>query len=283
MPKVLLIANRNKPAVVEALRTFRPWIEEHAGQLTLIDSYDESPIPAGIADFALVLGGDGTMLGQARKLVDSNLPVVGVNFGKLGFIAPFSIEDVQSRWDDLAAGRFVISHRTMLEAYTADAADGPFHSLAMNDCVITAGPPFRMIELELAIHRDGSAASSTVFAGDGVIVSTATGSTAYNLAAGGPIVAPDVDAFVITPICPHTLAFRPIVVNAQDRITLKVHRANPGTTVVVDGQISSPLQAGATLQVTAHPKRLRVVMNPRSGYWNTLAAKMQWAVRPRFE
>jgi NAD+ kinase len=171
----------------------------------------------------------------------------------------------------------------MLEAVVPRDGGEPFRSLAMNDVVITAGPPFRMIELELTIERPGTMAHATVFAGDGVIVSTATGSTAYTLAAGGPIVAPDVDALVITPICPHTLSFRPIVVTTRDRITLKVHRANAGTTAVIDGQVSSPLTSGAQLTVAAHPAKLNVVTNPAVGYWETLAMKMQWAARPKFQ
>ena len=283
MPRVLLITNRNKPAVVEALKTFQPWLEQRAGEVTLLEAGDDQPIEKGAADLAMVLGGDGTMLGEARRLVDTDIPIVGVNFGKLGFIAPFMLSDVQACWADLAAGRFETTPRTMIEASIAPHDGQPgFFSLAMNDTVVTAGPPFRMLEMELKIARGGTISDGTIFAADGVIVATATGSSAYNLSAGGPVVAPDVDALVITPICPHSLSFRPIVINAADQITVRVLRANPGTTVVVDGQVSVPMHADAELCLQAHAKRLRVVTNPRVGYWKTLAAKMQWAARPQF-
>ncbi|MDH3583603.1 MAG: hypothetical protein OER86_05250, partial [Phycisphaerae bacterium] len=109
-----------------------------------------------------------------------------------------------------------------------------------------------------------------------------TGSTAYNLSAGGPVVAPDVNALVITPICPYSLSFRSTVVSVEDQIAVHVHRANEGTTLVLDGQIMQPLVAGSYLSVRAYPKRLQLVKNPETRYWDTLAHKMHWASQPRF-
>ena len=286
--RVLLAANYDKPMVTEALALFRPWLSKRAQIVAEVDAFSDESLDV-LADIALVLGGDGTVLGVARRLVNLGVPMVGINFGKLGFLAPFSLQDVQDVWDDLAGGRFTLSRRVMLEATICEdhKSEPCFTSLAMNDVVITAGPPFRMIEMELQINPAAGDAklppsNSTYFTGDGVIVATPTGSTAYNLSAGGPVVAPDVDGLVITPICPHTLSFRPLVLSAHDHISLSVLRANTGTAVVLDGQVSAPMEAGAVLRVRTYHRRLRVVTNPRATYWQTLAGKMGWAAQPKF-
>ena len=284
MLRVLLIANERNPGVVEAVERFRPWLEARARVVGRLDSEDYRPIDADGVDLALVFGGDGTILGMARRVVDLGVPLVGINFGKLGFLAPFTLDEVRDTWDDLAAGRMHVGRRVMLEAVIHDGSGAKrFRSLAMNDCVLTAGPPFRMIDMELTINPEARGSMGTQFSGDGAVVATPTGSTAYNLSAGGPVVAPDVESMVITPICPHTLSFRPIVLSAVDTIALRVHRANEGTTVVMDGQVSTPLHPGDELTLRVYPERLRIVENPRMGYWKTLAKKMHWAARPRME
>lgn len=300
MTRVLLIANRRKAQVVEALDGFRPWLAGRAEIVADVDAYDGSPLNAEGDELALVLGGDGTMLSQARRIVDLDVPLVGINFGKLGFLAPFTLAEVRERWDELVAGRFAVSHRVMLEGTLrsepgAEPHESPSRSatrqgeqlLAMNDVVITNGPPFRMVDLELTIdghsQGDGTHQNGTHFSGDGVIVSTPTGSTAYNLSATGPVVAPDVESLIITPICPQTLSFRPIVISAADQVTLTVHRANAGSAVVSDGQVPTPIASGAVLTLRAHPKRLKLITNPNLSFWKTLAKKMHWAAQPRFE
>ncbi|MEX2670584.1 MAG: NAD(+)/NADH kinase [Phycisphaeraceae bacterium] len=285
MTKVILIANYNKAHVSEALAQFRPWLKERAEIVADVDVYDSDPLERADADMALVFGGDGSMLGMARRVVDLGLPLVGINFGKLGFLAPFTLDEVVRNWDDFASGAFEIAERVMLHVAVreGDGCETAFESLAMNECAITAGPPFRMIELELTINPQQQRHVGTHFSGDGVIIATPTGSTAYNLSAGGPIIAPDVDGLVLTPICPHTLSFRPIVVSSQSELELRLHHSNPGTTVVVDGQISTPVNTGCVLTVRTHPRRLKLVTNPRLGYWKTLATKMHWAAQPRFD
>ena len=162
-----------------------------------------------------------------------------------------------------------------------DLGHRKFQALGLNDAVVTSGPPFRMIELELSIDPTRSQRSATAFSGDGVIVSTPTGSTAYNLSANGPIISPDLDALCITPICPHSLSFRPIVVKADSGISLRIGRANEGTTLFLDGQRSVPLRTSEQVYIRRHPRRLALVTNPDTTYWKTLATKMQWASSPR--
>ncbi len=294
----MILANKQKPLVTEALREFRPWLDERA---EVVAELDTRRMSAGAAtelpdaDLAMVLGGDGTMLSQARMLVDRQIPMLGINFGKLGFLAEFSIADAKRHWDDIQTGRCRTSRRMMLDVavyppvapeWGGDGAPMPepvFSDLAMNDAVVTAGPPFRMIEIELAIEPQTSRTSATTFTGDGVIVATPSGSTAYNVAAGGPIVSPGIDGLCVTAICPHSLAFRPIVFNANCDTWLAITRCNTGTTLVIDGQTSCSLEVGQQILVTKHPHALRLVHNPQWNYWKMLAHKMHWAARPRSE
>jgi NAD+ kinase len=293
-PRVLILANREKRGVTEALTQFRPWLRERAEivaepELSYSQTVCANDLPS--ADLALALGGDGTMLGQARLLADLGTPLLGVNFGKLGFLAEFSLDDLRQHWDKIVAGQCRRTHRVMIEAraYSAGAdlsgadyeAKAKFQSIALNDAVITAGQPFRMIDLELTIGSGTRQDSVATFGGDGVIIATPSGSTAYNLGAGGPIVSPDVDALCVTPICPHTLAFRPFVVSAESIITIRVQRANEGTTLVIDGQVLFPLRAGERVQIRRHPRPLVLVQNPDLSYWKMLQRKMHWAARPR--
>lgn len=289
MTDVVLLSNLEKPGVVDALERLRPWLADRARVVAEDSGSGPEPIDVDHADLVIVLGGDGTLLAQARRVVDLDAPIVGVNFGKLGFLAEFSLQQLQHQWEQIISGDCPISRRVMLDATAYTPGNGEletvpapsFRSLAMNDCVITAGRPFRMIRLEISINPQGQAPGGTRFAGDGVIVASPSGSTAYNVSAGGPILAPDVDAMVITPICPQSLAFRPIVVHGDDELELTVHEANLGTTLVIDGQRSAPLDAGSRLRLVRHDRRLKLVTNPRVGYWQRLASKMHWAAGPR--
>jgi NAD+ kinase len=296
LQRLIILANTLKEPVREALKEFRPWLAERAeivaepdlGRLTRETAAE---LPA--ADLAIVLGGDGTMLSQARLLIDLDVPLLGINFGKLGFLAEFSLADVQHYWQDIVAGNYRTSSRMMVQVDTypvgapewggdGDVMPEPVSSsVAMNDAVITAGAPFRMIEIELAIEPKISRVSATTFVGDGVIVATPSGSTAYNLAAGGPIVSPGIEGLCITAICPHSLAARPIVCHASSEVWLAIHRANEGTELVLDGQTGCKLVAGQQVLVRRHARTVRLVHNPRYHYWKMLAYKMHWAARPR--
>ncbi|MFA9478334.1 NAD(+)/NADH kinase [Phycisphaerales bacterium AB-hyl4] len=293
---VLILANKGKPLVTQALREFRPWLDERVNIAAEVDTDKLQPSDAQDlpeADLAIVLGGDGTFLSQARAFINRDMPLLGVNFGKLGFLAEFTIEDLKHHWPEIADGSCRMSRRMMIDVFVypegapewgGNGATMPapsFYAIAMNDAVITAGPPYRMIELELAIEPRHAGTSATTFTGDGVIVSTPSGSTAYNIAAGGPIVSPGIDGLCLTAICPHTLAFRPIVFNANCETWLALRRANAGTSLVIDGQVSAHLEAGQQILVKKHPRALQLVHNPDINYWKMLAHKMHWAARPR--
>ncbi len=295
-PRVLILANRDKEQVRNELTGLRAWLGERAEVVAEVDTTDMSrkiaaTLPA--ADVALVLGGDGTFLSQARAMIDRHVPLLGINFGKLGFLAEFTIDSVKAHWQAIVAGQCRTTQRIVLEVRVYPAGtpawgdggtqtpDPVFNTVAMNDSVVTAGPPYRMIELGLAIEPRITKTSATRFAGDGLIISTPSGSTAYNMASGGPIVSPGVPAITITPICPQSLAFRPLVIHADSEVWLELHSVNDGTTLVIDGQESFSLKAGQQVRVTRHPGTVCLIHNPDYNYWSMLAHKMHWAVRPR--
>lgn len=302
-PRVLLLCNTGKPHVNDALVEFRPWLIAHADVVGDYDTRDVGPhmideLPE--ADLAVVLGGDGTLLSQARVMVERGVPILGINFGKLGFLAEFSIEDVKAHWEVIASGKARVSERIMLEVAVYPegtlqwgGANGHsdtepiampepiFTGTALNDAVIVAGPPFRMVEIELIIEPRWSRQSATTFTGDGIVVSTPSGSTAYNLSAGGPIIAPGIDGMCVAPLNPQSLAFRPIVFAGTADAWMHLHRAYEGTALVLDGQSVSHLSVGQQVHVKKYAKTLSLVHNPELSYWSMLAHKMHWAARPR--
>lgn len=303
-PRVLLLANHSKPPVQDALQALRPWLAERS---EVVAEHDTRAVDAEVAeqlpdaDLALVLGGDGTVLSQARALVGRGVPMLGINFGKLGFLAEFTIESFQQHWEAIVSGQCRMSERIMLDVSVFDVgvalwggANGGgdakpkgvlpepvFRGIALNDAVINAGEPFRMVEIELIIEPDWSRQSATTFLGDGLVVSTPSGSTAYNLSAGGPIVSPGIDGLCVAPLNPQSLAFRPIVFSGQCDAWMKLHRANPGTTLVLDGQVSTRLEVGQQVRVLKHNETFKLIHNPDLSYWSMLANKMHWAARPR--
>ncbi len=293
--RVLILANMQKHQVVEALRDFLPWLRERAEIVAESDTCNmtlEQAANLPDADLAIVLGGDGTMLSQARIMIDRHIPLLGVNFGKLGFIAEFSIETVRKYWDDITQGRISESERLLIQielfpagspewGINGDMPEPLFRSIAMNDLVVTSGPPYRMIEIELAIEPRASGTSETTITGDGIIIATPTGSTAYNVSAGGPIVSPNTNCLCVSALLPHTLAFRPIVYSATCETWLAIQRANEGTTLVIDGQISCAVEAGQQIRISKYPKHITLIHNPEWNYWKMLAHKMRWGARPR--
>jgi NAD+ kinase len=278
-PRVLLLASRLRPEVSRLIGDLRHVIEKRAKVIAECEPDDKPIGSTKDFDLAVVLGGDGTLLSQARRVFNCGLPLVGVNFGRLGFLAEFDAQSLEQHADVVFGPNPPIQEQLILTAEVCEK-DGRCvqQDVAINDCVISAGHPFRMIELHLSI--DGNLGPSLT--GDGVIIATPVGSTAYNVSAGGPIVNPNLDAMIITPIAAHSLAFRPIVVNAESTIEIEILRCNEGTTLVLDGRVTLPLKVGQAVRVKRHAKRARFVTNPSSSYWQILLEKMRWAAPPTY-
>jgi NAD+ kinase len=278
MPKALLIVNREKPEAARTADAIRPFIARHA-EVVETDAGDE-PLASTLAfDLAVVVGGDGTLIAQARRLLDHGRPIVGVNAGRLGFLAEFDASDLETHAALVFSPKPPLRERMLLAVEVERAGGARESGTAINDAVITAGAPHRMIEMSLTIDDDDTGVD---IIGDGVIVATPTGSTAYSASAGGPIVHPDVGGITITPICAQSLAFRPVVVRSTDMVALRMRRVNEGTCVVLDGQRHIPLERGDTVRMREHGRMALFMANPSNRYWDALRAKMKWAAPPSY-
>lgn len=230
------------------------------------------------ADIAFVFGGDGSILHAARELCEAEVPVVGVNVGRLGFLAEFSIEELESMFDDLIAGKLKVEKRMLLRCDVSN--NGTIEtSTAVNEVALIGGSPFKMIEFEIVV--DGEPLASCF--GDGVIIATPTGSTAYNLSAGGPIIAPGHSAITITPLNPHSLSFRPIVIGADREVRLYPVRLNNQSIVGCDGQVLCSIGAESLIKIYRDSSTFNVINNPIRTPWETLAYKLKWAQKPGYK
>ena len=227
---------------------------------------------ASLADALVVLGGDGTLL-AASRLLEKPIPVVGVNFGSLGFLTEITLDDLYPALEGVLEGRYEHEERRLLRAVVHRQGRPAVTSDVLNDVVITKAGPSRIIEVDVTV--DGAFVSS--FRADGIIVSSPTGSTAYNLAAAGPILHPTLPAVVITPICPHMLTNRPLVVSDEARIEVRL-RAGRDVEVyaALDGQETFAFADGDHVAVTGSPRRLKLVKAPGRDYYAVLRTKLKW-------
>jgi NAD+ kinase len=291
LPKLVIFGDLKKQGVSEAIDEFLGFAKGKAqivanygiGDLKQTCTNALSPEDTEVlkkCDYAIVFGGDGSIISTARNVSKASLPVIGVNVGKLGFLAEFSVAELEDFFPRLKKGTVPVDKRMMLNCRVfSDCREEKFCSAAINDIYITAGPPFRMIELKILV--DGQPLAGCVT--DGLIISTPTGSTAYNLSAGGPILSPKIEAVVITPICPHSLSFRPIVINADSRIEVFGVKVNEGTTISIDGQVSLNLTINDVVRVGKEDSDFLIVNNPLRSKWDTLATKLSWAERPKYK
>ena len=288
--RVLIVANLVKPDVQPAVDALLPWLKERV-EVVGVEGDRNFDISKVDVELIIVLGGDGTLLSVGRRLKGRQVPVMGFNFGRLGFLALFSPDSLRDSIEEAIAGRLTFSPRLMLECSVisgklkidpldraAVAASRKFDALALNDAVVTAGSPFRMIELNVGTNRD----KGVTYFGDGMIVCSASGSTAYNISAGGPILTPDVHAICLTPLCPHSLSFRPIVVGASQTIILTARRVNAGSCLVVDGQSHCNLSRGDHVVIRRADHDLLLLDHPHEQQWQALGEKLNWASIPNY-
>ncbi len=278
MPKkrIIILANMAKAAAVEGVQALRDWLEQRVEVLAVLPANEPVPASTGPADLCVVFGGDGTLLAAARAVASTGTPLLGVNVGKLGFLAEFSVEDLQKHFDGILAGNVEPIDRMMLDVSVTDCDKRVFNSLAANEVAISAGRPFRVIDL--AVTQDDKHVAHYLC--DGLVVSTATGSTAYNMSAGGPILEPTIDAIAITPVAPHALSMRPIVVRSDRTIRITATSVNPGTTVSIDGQLNTPLCEGNAVEVSRAETPARIISHPERSFFDTLTDKLHWARSP---
>ncbi|MFQ5695602.1 MAG: NAD(+)/NADH kinase, partial [Terriglobia bacterium] len=231
-------------------------------------------IPAQV-DLLIVLGGDGTLLAAARLAQECDVPILGVNLGHLGFLTEITVEEIYPTLEDVLAGRHRVDRRTMIEAEVEREGRPVARYLALNDIVLHKAAMARILDFEVSI--DGTFVSR--IRADGLILATPTGSTAYSLSAGGPIIVPRADALVVTPIAPHMLTNRPLVIPGDSTIEVKVGPTAEAAHGTVDGQVGEELRSGDCIRARRSAKVVQLIVSPRRDYFQVLRSKLRWGER----
>jgi len=282
LTKLVIFGDPRKGHVAEAIEQFKNFVKGKAEIVVSCSIEDCKVETIKKCNYAVVFGGDGSIISAGRKLRQSKVPVIGVNLGKLGFLAEFNVDELKVYFDDIIHGKAPIEKRMMLncKVFSGSAQrPGKISFIAINDVFITAGPLHRTIELKVAVNSQPVAG----FVGDGLIIATPTGSTAYNLSAGGPILDSSMKAMVITPICPHSLSFRPIVIDAGSRVEILIAQVDKGAIISIDGQDSLGLSGDDIVIIERQKGDFLVVNNPLRTRWDTLATKLGWAEKPKYK
>ena len=224
------------------------------------------------ADVLLVLGGDGTMLNAARLAGERGIPILGVNMGGLGFLTEVRLEHLYPSLERVFANEYVLDERLMIGTHIHRHGETVAQGVVLNDVVVSKGTLARMIELKIAIQGQ----FVTNLRGDGLIVSTPTGSTAYSLSAGGPIINPAVRSLILAPICPHTLTHRPLIVPDNVEVDITLTSKDEGAMATLDGQVGVALTQGDTVVLKVSEYRTRLIRFPESSYYEVLREKLKW-------
>lgn len=282
MNRVGIFAKIDRPEAREVVPRLVEWLTGRGRQVLLEKETAElieqprtairkSDLP-GQVDLIIVLGGDGTLLSMARLVGDLGVPILGVNLGGLGFLTATTQEDLFPTLEALFRGEMMVEDRMMLAAQVVRRDERLTEYVALNDVVITKSAMSRIITLAVSVEGQ----SATGYRADGLIISTPTGSTAYGLSAGGPIVYPTMDAVVLTPICSHTLTNRPIVLPANLRIEITVLTEQQEVMLTLDGQVGVALKERDIVEVRRASPRIRLVRDPRRHFFSVLRTKLKW-------
>ncbi|HME12866.1 MAG TPA: NAD(+)/NADH kinase [Candidatus Acidoferrum sp.] len=281
--KIGIIARPRKSNLAAMVPPLLDWLAKR-GISTLYDEETAASLPpdspkgstreyvAANSQLLLVLGGDGTLLAAARVAALHGIPILPINMGSLGFLTSFTVEELYPALEDTLAGRYSVSERVMLKVDLERDGKIIETQRVLNEAVINKGALARMIDLELRIDQDFVCR----YRADGLIVATPTGSTAYSLSAGGPIVHPAVESFIITPICPHTLSDRPVVVRDSACIEMKLLANTESVFLTLDGQKGIVLQATDFVRIVRAKEMLRLIQPLRKSYFEILRNKLKW-------
>jgi NAD+ kinase len=271
-PRVLYLGSGDRPNVPEGAAALRPLVKDLCN--IVHEDFHYLPEPAlPDADFALVLGGDGSILRAAKLMGSRQLPILGINMGRLGFLAWHSPDDLEETLPAVARGDCRIVEHLMFHCSLIRGGKVVESQLGLNEAVIATGFPFTLLNVHLYV--DGELA--TTYSCDGLIISTPVGSTAHSLSAGGPILRSTLAGFVICPICPHTLTVRPVVDTADRVYEMEVLQPNEGTTLVIDGRVVSQIQPGDRVRVERAESTFKLIAARGHSYYHTLRDKLGWA------
>jgi NAD+ kinase len=285
--RIGVVVKPHQPDALETLCRLTEWLDERGIQVvgtagiehervtqetgcSVAVVKDEELAPA--VDLILVLGGDGTMIATARMIGDTGVPVIGVNYGGLGYLAEFPIEELFSALDAILAGQYKVQRRLMLSVELWRGEELITRNRVLNDVVVNKSALARIIEIEAYLNEQ----FVNLFRADGLIVATPTGSTAYNLSAGGPVIYPSMNVVVITPICPFTLSNRPIVVPDEFLIDVRLMTDNEEVALTLDGQVGFPLKVRDRVVIRKSNNTFNLVQPPNRNYFDVLRNKLKW-------
>lgn len=272
--RVIILGFGGREGVVRESERLEPIIAAHA-EIAAMDFTGEADLSEIDADYAVVLGGDGSILRAAHQMGQRQLPVIAVNLGRLGFLADLSPQELPGVLELLAEGKLEVVEHLMFCCTVVRDGKAIERRLGLNEVAVQTGPPFAILDVDLYVDSE----LVTTYSGDGLIVSTPVGSTAHSLSAGGPILRKDLQAFVISPISPHTLTNRPVVDSADRTYELMISRPTDGSSVVVDGRVLAAIEPGDRVRIKRTAPRFRLVKAPGHSYYRTLREKLGWGGR----
>ncbi|MEW5953034.1 MAG: NAD(+)/NADH kinase [Bacillota bacterium] len=281
-----LVANLDKPGVEYLIRDIARWLEDRGCQALLDErtalatnlenlGHPREQLIAG-SDCIMVLGGDGTLLGCARMVASSGVPIAGVNLGRLGFLTEVDMHELYPALERMLAGKCIIEERMMLTAWVYRHGQEVKEISGLNDIVISKGAFARLIVLKTVVNREVVGD----YPADGLIIATPTGSTAYSLSAGGPLVVPNLDLMLVTPICPHTLWARPLVISADSIVEVTLLSRQGEVMLTVDGQYGVRLRTGDRVRVQRAPYKAKFLKLTSRNFFNILWSKLKEGDRP---
>jgi len=277
MKKILVLGDLSKKKIHDVIYRLKPWFEKQVS-IEVIDLSKEKKFEKMAAEMAVVFGGDGAIISTCRGLGRNQIPIVGVHMGRFGFLAELVEKDVCACLEKIFVGNYLIRKRMLLLCRVERTGKTINESVGINDAVISRSSLSRLISVKLNINGE----DVSTYRADGLIISTPLGSTAHSLSAGGPILTPDLNAFVIVPICPHTLTNRPLVVSGNVKIELELLSQMNGIGVTVDGQVFTELEIGDKIKVERSDIEVQMIDTGARTFYDVLREKLHWGGHPNY-
>ena len=277
MKKILVLGDLCKKKIHDSIHGLKPWFKKYV-EIDIIDLSKVEKIEKTGAEIAVVFGGDGALLCTCRLLVKNQIPIVGIHMGRFGFLAELMEKNVCPSLEKIFTGTFSIRKRMLLLSRVERAGKIINESTGINDAVISRSSLSRLISIKLTINGENVA----TYRADGLIVSTPLGSTAHSLSAGGPLLTPDLNTFIIVPICPHTLTNRPLVVSGDVKIEMEVLSQLGSTGLTVDGQVFTELESGDKVKIERAAIEIQMIDTGARTFYGVLREKLNWGGQPNY-
>lgn len=277
MKKILVLGDLSKKKIYDTIFGLKPWLDKHV-VAEILDVSKGKKIENIGAEIAVVFGGDGAILSTCRGLERNQIPIIGVHMGRFGFLAELVEKNVCTSLEKIFMGNYQVRKRMLLLSRVERAGNTISESMGINDAVLSRSSLSRLISVKLNINEEDVA----TYRADGLIISTPLGSTAHSLSAGGPLLTPDLNAFIIVPICPHTLTNRPLVVSADVKIEMEILSQLSGTGFTVDGQVFTELEMGDKIKVEKSDTEVQMIDTGTRTFYGVLREKLNWGGQPNY-